>query len=194
MQGGTCQEASTAPALPPPPRTWMQQHFLIIFFTADLWWGLQGKERKLLECWEWECQKYSPYAHWGQNLQKKFALFVPMSAVKSLGVTKGCLLTRQTWLWWKSHPCCPSRAVMAPDLPSALATLAQSCLPPSTLQCSLQGKALPKDLPQVRMGTPTPCLFSLPGPQHHQLPAAVKCQKLNLCRYGSNSSLCHTKN
>lgn len=34
---------------------------------------------------------------------------------------------------------------------------------------------------------------SIPGPQHHQLPAAVKCQKLNLFRYGSNSSLCHTK-
>lgn len=151
MQGGTCQEVSTAPALPSSPKTRMQQHFLIIFFTADLWWRLQGKERKLLECWEWECQKYSPYAHWGQNLQKKFALFVPISAVRRLGVTKGCLLTRQTWLWWKSHPCCLSRPPFSFDhLGTGL---------PSTLHCSLQDKTLPKG--------------SSPGQDGHTYPMAL---------------------
>lgn len=69
-----------APALPPLPRSQTQEHFLIIFFTTDPWWGLKGKERKLLELWGWECQKYSPYSHWGQQqesgpkLSKKFCL------------------------------------------------------------------------------------------------------------------------
>lgn len=66
MQAGVWQRDSTAPALAPLTRSQTPEHFLIIFFTT-VWWGLKGKERKLLELWEWECQKYSPYSHWGQQ-------------------------------------------------------------------------------------------------------------------------------
>lgn len=186
---GPSQEASTAPALPPPPRTWMQQHFLIIFFTADPWWGLQGKERKLLECWEWEWLKGSPYAHWGQGQESgpKLAKNVCLICIN--------FCSREAGEWSKdvSSPhkygalmeipsldgSRPSFSFWPPQHRSALALpKSGATLYPFTGQC--RGKTSSQRIfPRVRMCTPTLCLLRLPGHQGHWHPAAVKCQKLN---------------
>lgn len=186
MQGGTCQEASTSPALPPPPRTWMQQHFLIIFFTADLWWGLRGKERKLLECWEWECQKHSPYTHWGQRQESgpKLAKNVCLICIN--------FCSQEAGEWSKDVSSAGRHGSGGNPIPGKShpgqgwlqITSAQVCIPcptldPFTGHC--RGKTSSQRIfPRVRMCTPTPFLLSLPEPQHYQAPSRSEMPKTEL--------------